>query len=555
MKKTVSKILMILLSLLMTLSTFGCLSNTSDKAEDHPTTVFAANGESSYSIVYPDGIDEDLFKHLLEFKETIQNVTGASLEIKNDFSLDQATESDKKEILIGNTARSQSKEVMDTLGYLDYAVRTVDRKIVIAAHTEKQLLEALERFMSEGLISSDGSTFTVGEDVLYTSEIKGFFETYGNPSEYRLVYPRNQTELKAYAENIAVTIRKKYQLTLPVVSDEELPNGYEILIGSTNRAVFEDYYRGKKAPDYLHYSICAREGNLLIMGGGERANRLACERFVSDFMDTFYSYRLELPYNYEKTLVAYERDDDSARTVGTDLRIMSYNILSKELSPDAADFSERAELVLATMLNYLPDVIGVQEVSEKAYGILEQELGAIYAVPETKTPNGQFSYTGLMYNKNTVKYIDGGNILYSVGNKRIRLMSWGLFERRGSERRFCVVNTHWDIVKEQRAPQSVEMTSFVNQLISTYQCPVFTTGDFNTLESTPYYKQYLSNTGQVEARYAAKEVGFALSEDVIDHITATEKDTETLFFKLLKTDLTKQASDHDPIYADYKFKN
>ena len=545
---TVCLMLAVLLGLIS-----GCGLFPSEKEPEHEKHIFASNGESSYTIVYPADISKSLFAEIVKFQDAIYRAAGVMLELQNDFSLDQESESSKKEILIGNTARPQSRAVMDMLGYLDYAIQEEGNKLVIAAHTERQLLEAMQRCTDEFFLISEQSVVTFGEPIKYQSETKGFFETYGALSEYRIVYPRNNTTLKEYAESIAKTVDKKYHVTLPVVSDEEMPNGYEILIGFTNRAIFEDYYRGKKTPDDLHFSICAREGNLLILGVGERAERLACERFISDFTDTFFSYRLELPYNYEKTLVAYERDDDSARTKGTDLRIMSYNILSKELSPDAADFSERSELVLATMLNYLPDIIGIQEVSEKAYGILQEKLGSVYAIPETKTPNGAFSYTGLMYNKNTVKYIEGGNILYSVGNKRIRLMSWGVFEKRGSEERFCVVNTHWDIVKEQRAPQSVEMTAFVNELIAKYDCPVFTTGDFNTLESTPYYKEYLSKTGQTEARYSAEKIGYASTEEVIDHITATAGNTKTLFFKLLDTELTKIASDHNPIYADYQF--
>ena len=97
------------------------------------------------------------------------------------------------------------------------------------------------------------------------------------------------------------------------------------------------------------------------------------------------------------------------------------------------------------------------------------------------------------------------------------------------------------------------MTVLVNALRAKYGCPVITTGDFNTLESTPYFKKYLAETGQTEARYEAAEIGFALNSDVIDHITSTS-DLETLFFKLLQTPQTQEASDHNPIYADFRFR-
>ena len=218
---------------------------------------------------------------------------------------------------------------------------------------------------------------------------------------------------------------------------------------------------------------------------------------------------------------------------------MSYNMLSAELSPDKPDFEDRAEMVLSTVLNFMPDVVGFQEVSEKGYGIIESYVGDTYAIPLRKTPLGEYSFTGLMYNKNTVKFIEGDNHIYTVGNKRIRIISWGLFEMKATGQRFVAASTHWDIVLEHRPQQAVQMTNYINDLKAKYKCPVITTGDFNTLEGAEYYQSYLEKTGQT---------------DVIDHITATKADMQALFFKLLDTDFTKKASDHDPIFADYKFK-
>ena len=551
MKRVVYKFLSVLITFSMLISILaGCAEKTpeDDKVEDVPKLL-----SSDCKIIYPTDMQSEMFSHILKLQENIENISGFSLKLSNDYIASEEENSDVQEIIVGNTVRKESAEVMADIGFFDYAIKSIGNKIVVAAHTEEMLYKAMLELSGSVLTISEGNV-VIGDDVVFESDTEGFFEKYGKLSEYRIVYPKGDNALLDAAQNIVSKLKKRYSVELPVVDDGELPNGYEILIGSTNRALFGDYYRGDKKPDALHYAICAREGNLLVCGGNQRSTEIACQRFIGDFGNTFWSPVFEVQSDIEQQYVAYDYNDAHAkRSDDTDIRIMTYNILSKELSPDAADFEERSEMVLSTILNYAPDVVGLQEVSEKAYGIIENYIGNKYAIPLKKTPNGEYSFTGLMYNTETVKYIEGGNHIYSVGNKRIRIISWGLFEMKSTGKQFLALSTHWDIVLDNRPIQAAEMTNFVNDLVEKYNCPVFTTGDFNTLDSVGYYKDYVSKTGQTDARYDAQTVGYQAKGDIIDHITATSKDTCTLFYKHLDTDLSAKASDHDPVYADYKF--
>lgn len=505
-------------------------------------------------IIYPSDVDAELFAKIQGLQADIATLGGITLELSDDYlpSGNTTVSSSAQEIIIGNTSRDESRELMENIGYFDYAVRYIGNKLVVAAHTEKMLYAAISEF-SEKMLTLSENGIVIGDDISFKGE-QGFFEKYGELSRYRIVYPEGNSNLREVAENLSTKIQKRYSVGLPVVSDGEAPNGYELLIGATNRAVFADYYRGNKKPDALHYAICAREGNLLIYGGNDRATDVACMRLLSDRESAFWTFRFEMPCDIDELSVAYDYTDaDAARHDGTDVRIMSYNILSEELSPDKADFEVRAELVLSTVLNYAPDVVGIQEVSEGAYEIMEKYVGEKYAFPLKKTPTGAYSYTSLMYNKETVNYIEGDNYVYSVGNKRIRIISWGLFEMKSSGQRFIAVSTHWDIVLDNRPIQAAEMTTFVNNLVEKYKCPVFTTGDFNTLDSVPYYQTYLERTNQGDARYKADTVGAQASGDVIDHITFSTDNAYALFYKHVITELSAKASDHNPVYADFKF--
>lgn len=532
-------------------SCFGC--SVKDTSEDNNDNNLEERMLlSDCKIVYPSDVDAGLFAQIQSLQADIAVLGGMALELTDDYLPAGDSSSSKQEIIIGNTSRKESIEVMNSIGYFDYAVRYVGNKLVVAAHTEKMLYAAISE-LSEKMLTLTDNGIVIGDDISFNGE-QGFFEKYGELSRYRIVYPKSNENLRAVSENLSAKLKKRYSVDLPVVSDSEAPNGYELLVGATNRAVFADYYRGDKKPDALHFAICAREGNLLIYGGNDRATEVGTMRLISDYENALWTFRFELPCDIDEQFVAYDYTDaDAERSNGADIRIMSYNMLSEELSPDKADFEDRAELVLSTVLNYAPDVVGIQEVSEGAYEIMERYVGEEYAFPLKKTPNGSYSYTSLMYNKKTVNYIEGDNYVYSVGNKRIRIISWGLFEMKASGQRFIAVSTHWDIVLDNRPVQAAEMTTFVNNLVEKYNCPVFTTGDFNTLDSVEYYKTYLERTNQGDARYKAETIGAQASGDVIDHITFSTDNVEALFYKHIITELSAKASDHNPVYADFKF--
>lgn len=515
--------------------------------------VITCGGKSDFRIVRPSNADDSLMDAVLQVWETIREKTGVTLEMTDDFDEDGGG----KEILIGYTNRTQTADVMESIDYFDYAVREVDDRIVVAAHTREALMTAVDVFCGELLVTEerDGAEVLVlrEERTVRSGELFEFFFSQNPLASYRIVYPQDDSLLKTYADRMALKLERDFSVTLPVVSDADPAVEYEILLGVTNRVAFASCYTGAEAPDSAHYLIRAAGSNLLIVGTNARSAELACKRFLSDFMDNRYSPRFNLPDGYNRYFVAYETDPDSALTAGADLRVMSYNILSKELTDTAPDVTLRKDLLCTTFLYYMPDVVGLQEVSETGWEMLSGMLGDTYGFAGQKTPLGASSYTGLMYNRRTVRLIESENRLYTVGNQRIRLMSWGLFEHLATGERFVVMSTHWDIVLDNRQTDAEEMTALVNSLRETYRVPVITTGDFNTLESTPYYKQYLANTQQTEARYAAAQIGFALNTEVIDHITSTG-DLETLFFKLLQTAQTAQASDHNPIYADFRFR-
>ncbi len=557
-KSRLTKVLCLLLFCAMLGSLFACAKDETppqtetqgpSDASDFPVTLAEADG-TSYAIVMSGAVTDVLRAKVIELYQMIVAATGADVRIGDDYV---SADAGVKEILIGNTKREESIAVMSEIGYFDSAVRVMQNKVVVAAHTEQGMLGLLDILMNE-LIDADKAEKRVvlTKEYSHVSERKAYFDTENKLKDYVLVYPKEDRVIEEHAESIAKRLERNFGVKLTVRDDGATEVDKEILLGKTNRTSVTAYYTGEAAPDSLHILIKAVGSKLIVTGSTAYTAPLACEVFRDVYLDNSYTS----VFNFEKELselrVAHKIDKHSERLEDAELRIMSYNVLSKELTDTAAEFDARKDLIGTTILYYMPDVIGVQEVDAGAYATLEADLGSTYAFTNKKTPAGLYSYTSILYNKNTVKYLEGDNILYSLGNQRIRLVSWGLFEHKSTGEKFLMLSTHWDIVQQNRQTDAEEMTQIVKDLREQYKCPVITTGDFNSPESTTYYKQYLKDTEQTEARYAAEHIGFASSGEVIDHITS-DAGVKTVFFKLLKTELTAKASDHDPIYADFKF--
>ncbi len=519
---------------------------------------------SSCALVYPSGANQTLKTAVTNLWREFSNRFGVTLELSDDF---EAASADAPEILIGYTSRQESREAMEAIGYYDWTVRVVGSKLVVASHTEESLFAAVESLRTELL--AEGKDERGNPAPILTAEKTHRSDTYEfffdeNPfSAYRIVYPDGNDLLKQKADRMAQLLKKRFSATIPVVSDAEPAQESEILFGVTNRTAYSAYYTGAEAPDRLHYVISAEGSRVLCVGTDSRTADSACERFIELFFgEVGYSYEWNLPDGFYLCDVAHATDADRTRDSGVDLRIMSYNILTSDFSAETAPFGDRCPYVASEILYYLPDVAGLQEVGENEYRLLEAAVGDTYAFTDKLTSTGAYSYTTLLYNKNTVRFVTGDNTPYvNAGSPRIRLMSWGLFTHIETGKRFLVVNTHWEVHendKGYRVKQSQEMAAFVNELSAKYHCPVFTTGDFNTPETADYFQEYLTVSAQKEARYTAKRIANAKSDAVIDHINYTPNLSgaaclEALTFKLIRSGETVLGSDHDPIWADFRF--
>ncbi len=260
------------------------------------------------------------------------------------------------------------------------------------------------------------------------------------------------------------------------------------------------------------------------------------------------------------------RESVPARENQTELRIMTWNILSEELTPEAQPIKDRIEIITDVIRDCAPDAAGIQEISESCYGLLSDMLGDTYTFVNPMTHAGNYSFTGIMYNHTKYELLDTDIHVYPWGNKRIRIANWIHLKEKEGEREFVLVSTHWDVHACNRVPQAEYMAGIVRALKAKFACSVITTGDFNAKEDSNAFKTFIRSSGHKETKYACDEainncftghnVGIFEPQQEgtlsIDHITTTP-DMSVLHYETLVNEDIVNVSDHYPIYVDLKF--
>ena len=530
--------------------------------------VIAESDHAHFKVVRPDFIDDTMATCVSELRNPA-NGFSLSFEIAK---ADKNGNSDG-EILIGNTCRDESKTEMEKIGYDDYSITLVNNKIVVAAHTPERLLEAVKLLKERLLQVKDGRLVYVG-DYTYRSSAPLMIDKGESIADYKIVCGHDDLYMTAY--NIQQYIKNKYGATLDIIFDTAAKSGKEIVLGDANREI-------AALTDTLIYGegiIAVKNKDLLISAKDFISITKTVELFEKNYMSGTYTdgFNFKADLMIKGDVLSDRFKDPSALAKDTDIRVMSFNVLC-ELYNDKPAIAGRDEGVASTIINYLPDVVGLQEMSPNWHIALSDMLdGSPYKTicKKNNLSSGVYSninFTPLLYNSDTVELIDSGIREYSVASKEFAyVITWGYFRHKPSGKNFAVANTHLDLRNQtepyltNRATQAAEFATCVKDLKLIYNCPVITTGDYNTTESEDGYKTIINNGGLSEAKYTAEKINRACNTyhnlgstvstakgNSYDHIFGNDL-VEFKYFNTLVDKLVLNSSDHCPIYADIKFK-
>ena len=542
----------------------------SETIEETADVIIASKGEPIYKIIRFIDAFQDEVDLIVGFKNQLNAAYGLNFLISADWTMpSSAPPADACEIIIGLTCREETSEVITehNLGYGDYAIQICDNnKIIMVAPNYNDLSSCFDYFINQLSTDTDGNLLYIGGNYICKTNDTNIFEEGFIPDALQIVYD-SDGKYKKNAETISKHFKKNYALEIKVVSETEPKAEHEIIVGILNdKNRFKFNYSSLSGMDSI---IASSDSSILVCGKSDAGLSRAVESFVNMFIRSGHISSMNLPTQTVFTFNAFTGGEDPALIDGADTRIMSFNILSEEW--DARAVMEGRDIrVSAVLLNYLPDVAALQEVSNKWYPILETNVGGIYKFTRTKNLHREGTYTTLIYNTQTTKLIEEGLEYYSVGNsKRLRSIVWGLFESIATGERYVVFSTHWDVGAERqwmRMTEAKEMADFCQSLYDKYKVDIFACGDYNASESTEEYQTFIKESGFVDAKNSAKHINRAcktyhtLFESVststyesIDHITFMEQTKpKVLYYNTLIAEYIIDASDHSPIYIDIK---
>lgn len=403
-------------------------------------------------------------------------------------------------------------------------------------------------------------------------------------SDYKIVYPANASD---YVKTKVVSVinnafESKYGIKLEAVSDTTEAAPYEIVLGETNRSddvakAHYDSLRGAYSLDgknTLTYNtaIVYNDNRVFLLAKSDDTLFNVANYFCANIesqvnADTKVFTPNETPYFSKGSA---KTEDSPYLAEGSDLRVMSYNIL---MSQYAAIESNKRDLRMANILMYyMPDVVALQETEELWHKLIDKYLvgPGIYAKAAEKTASGAYNMTTFLYNPKTVKLVST-DIREIAKNSNVRLFVVCEFERLSDGSHFVVTNFHPAPSGNAQEYEThfKRLYAVKDQALSKYKdLPIIMMGDFNTAEEYEMYKTYMSKMGVKDAKYEAETLvrryGTYLKggpygslqkgdAECYDHIFVNNNVNVKLFNVVIDHGVTL-TSDHLPIYADISFK-
>ncbi len=261
------------------------------------------------------------------------------------------------------------------------------------------------------------------------------------------------------------------------------------------------------------------------------------------------------------------------------VKSMTYNIeYTSVANTETNPWSSRKELVKEIFDKYSPDIVGVQELSKAQLDDMVV-LMPRYAFVGTDvrgetTVNNRLSVT-IFYKKENIEIKEWGKFWLSetpaVAGKgwdadQFRICTWAHVKDKNTQKEFYFFSTHLDHIGTEARTKSVQLLLDTIPVMTTGY-PAILTGDFNSAQTTTYYKLMVSGNNIKDTYDLTNNKTNALrgtfnDYDVnkvdnrrIDHIFLTTTMPVKVDSWAVRTDIFngKYPSDHFPVITEIRF--
>ncbi len=454
--------------------------------------LFAEDGKCNYDIVCPENANENMIKVCQKLAVSIKKYTNAIVRVL----FDDVAAPGSHEILVGPTNRPESVQALKKLRYHDYSVSCSGEKIVLAGAYEGTAVDAANWFIDHVLKPQEGADRVVlrASDtctVIAEYPVAEMLLPGGHVNEYSIVIPAgfSISEFRA-AKLFQLLLADKTGYQLPIRNDA-VTSDLEILIGSTART-----------------QHVAPEPGYRISASGKRlelhaSSLFGWEALLSDLEKVYWKEGTQcLTWNEQTDIqveIANRLTNGSEHIIerSGDVRVMYSNILGG-CDADLYPHEQRNRMLAELMLEYLPDVIGLQECNSLAragkYGIISCLTASGLYTELTVGP--AVNSTPLLYRPDRLEVISSGYHAYADGhNDDSKGVTWAVFRVRENGKLFAAASTHfaWNKTStsadnQARLIDARELLAVCAQIRSAYgEIGIVVGGDYNcNLSSEPY---------------------------------------------------------------------
>ena len=513
---------LIALALIFALSAFVACDSTEDPAategvidtepvaeetEPAPTELkFSENGSCEFYIVYAEDFDAAIKDIAIELRKQIKKYTGVEPKIVGDRLLDKPVGDSgiehQYEILLGPTNREASQKHLPGMRSRDYTVTFEGDKIVLLGTSLDTVEKASDRFINDLLIKQGKND--QGNATVIMTEANKLFYTYkkysmgsctilgSDLSEYRIVYSKSDlysAERNARLFAYQLESEAGYVLDLTSVNTADKEDRKEIVFGITSHG-------GDEVTTKHGYSVRA-EGSKLYVSAECLEGYRALLEYLTDTL--FVGENVVIENGFSHTGVAVPELAEDIENRAGEYRVIFNNIYGSHQAEHPADTRNLMQAELH--LEYMPDVIGLQESSDKvtSYHAFMHRNGYT-AVPSNPNNSNKHDYTAMLYRADKLDLLECGYHLYDDGaGDKSKAVTWAVFKDKATGDVFAVGSTHFywksdELGQAARLKDAAQLTEVAKKITDKYNCPFIVGGDYNcNINSEPF--KILNNEG------------------------------------------------------------
>lgn len=252
------------------------------------------------------------------------------------------------------------------------------------------------------------------------------------------------------------------------------------------------------------------------------------------------------------------------------MKVMSFNIrMDAQDDVGKRDWSYRKALVVKTIEQEAPDVIGFQEVMPKPYNYLCQSLKGYGSIITYRDDSPEPEGCPVFYKEERYEVKEKDSFWLSETPEKMsrdwdsgcyRICSYALLADKLTGKEFLVFNTHLDNASEEARIKGIRVV--LDKIAEVGNVPAVLMGDFNAIEDSETYRSAMESfldvkyqTEQTMTGCTYQEWGEKLDDECIDYIMISKEGFKVDSYRVV-TDTYDgvYASDHFPIVSELTLK-